>query len=100
MKNLAWILGCGTSLLASCDTISGGNGNLSGGFIGELPEGVLAIVAPYQDLDAVRIDPLDGCYIYRYAGPVETTFLPLRAVDGRPICTQQAASVDEQEVAS
>jgi hypothetical protein len=58
------------------------------GFIGELPEDVLAIAAPFQDLNAVMIDPTDGCFVYRHAGPVETTFLPLRTVSGRPICTR------------
>ncbi|WP_300514225.1 hypothetical protein [Aliiroseovarius sp.] len=63
---------------------------MSGGFIMELPEPVLEIVAPNQDLTAVRIDPEDGCYVYRHVGPVETTFLPLRSKRGRPICTQRA----------
>lgn len=88
------------SLLASCGTIDSGNTNPSGGFIGELPEAVVAIAAPYQDLKSVRIDPLDGCYIYSYAGPVETTFLPLRSLDGRPICTRQPVPVSEQGAAS
>lgn len=57
-------------------------------FIPELPERVLEIAAPYQDLNAVKIDPADGCYVYRHIGPVETTFLPLRTRDGRPICTR------------
>lgn len=57
------------------------------GFIAELPEGVLAIAAPYQDLSAVRIDPTTGCYVYRHIGPVENTFLPLRTPQGGPICT-------------
>ena len=57
------------------------------GFIAELPQGVLDIAAPYQDLQAVRLSPEDGCYYYRYVGPVETLMLPLRTQDGRPICT-------------
>ena len=57
------------------------------GFIGELPEDVLAISAPFQDLNAVMIDPTDGCFVYRRTGPVETTFLPLRTVSGHPICS-------------
>jgi hypothetical protein len=32
--------------------------------------------------------PEDGCYWYRYVGPVETTYLPLRTIEGRPICTR------------
>jgi hypothetical protein len=53
----------------------------------ELPEGVLAIVAPGQNLASVQIDE-SGCYVYRYSGPVETTYLPLRANSGAPICTR------------
>lgn len=55
--------------------------------VGSLPEAVVAAAAPYQDLTSVRIDET-GCYVYLYAGPVETTWLPLRTRDGRPICTR------------
>ena len=51
-----------------------------------------AIAAPYQDLRSVRLRPEDGCYWYRHVGPVETTMLPLRMLDGRAICTGRAAS--------
>ena len=78
------------TLLAACGSVQSSNSAPSDGFIKELPEGVLSIVAPYQDLNAVRIDPVDGCFIYRHNGPVETTFLPLRSVNGRPICTRPA----------
>ena len=76
--------------LAACATTFGGPTTPTDGFIAELPEGVLALAAPYQDLTAVRIDPTDGCYVYRHVGPVETTFLPLRSRTGRPICTRPA----------
>lgn len=62
------------------------------GFVAELPEQVLALAAPYQDLRAVRLMPADGCYWYRHVGPVEDTMLPLRTVDGRPICTGSASA--------
>jgi hypothetical protein len=90
MKARVWILGCAALLVAACADVQGTSNGSSDGFIKELPEGVLAIAAKYQDLSAVRIDPADGCYVYRYAGPVETTFLPLRAENGRPICTRPA----------
>jgi hypothetical protein len=61
-------------------------------FIADLPDAVLAAAAPYQDLDAVILRADDGCYWYRHAGPVETTFLPLRTVQGRPICTRAPES--------
>ncbi len=60
------------------------------GYIAELPEGVLAIAAPYQNLAAVRLNPVDGCYVYRHDGPVESTYLPLRTKEGGPICTRVA----------
>lgn len=78
------------TLLSACVGVQSSNSSPSDGFIKELPEGVLSIVAPYQDLSAVRIDPIDGCFVYRHNGPVETTFLPLRSVNGRPICTRSA----------
>ena len=62
----------------------------STGFINELPEGVARIAAPYQNLQEVILKPEDGCYWYRHVGPVETTMLPLRTVQGRPICTEAA----------
>ena len=56
------------------------------GFISELPEEVIALADPAQNLQAVRIME-DGCYWYQYAGPVETTMLPIRTSAGNPICT-------------
>ncbi len=58
--------------------------------IAELPEGVAAIAAPYQNLDAVQLLP-DGCYWYSRTGPVETTLLPLRTDAGNPICVRAPA---------
>lgn len=51
-----------------------------------LPEEVVAVAAPWQDLTTARLMPEDGCYWYQHAGPVETTMLPLRTPEGRPIC--------------
>lgn len=75
-------------MLAACDEVGGPGG---GGFINPLPEQVLNLAAPNQNLKAVRIDPVDGCFVYQYEGPVETTFLPLRSKTGRPICTRPPA---------
>ena len=58
-----------------------------------VPEEVVAMAAPYQDVSSARLMPEDGCYWYRHVGPVETTMLPLRTVGGRPICTRGAARV-------
>ncbi len=80
---LVWI--GGPLFLAACATTTPPSPD---GLIAELPEAVIAAAAPYQDLSAVRLNPLDGCYEYRHVGVVETTFLPLRTRDGRPICTR------------
>lgn len=86
VTKIVGIIGSATLFLTACGDVQSRS---SDAFITELPESLLAIVAPNQDLNTVRIDPSDGCYVYRYVGPVETTFLPLRSVRGRPICTRQ-----------
>ena len=48
-----------------------------------------AIAGPGQDLSDVRINNADGCFVYRYNGPVETTYLPLRNRKGQPICAKR-----------
>lgn len=95
MKARVWFVVGAALLVAACDDFQGIGSSPDDGFIKELPEGVLAIVAKNQDLTAVRIDPADGCYVYRYAGPVETTFLPLRSVNGNLICSRPADAVVE-----
>lgn len=55
-----------------------------------VPESVRAIAAPGQDLSTAYLNSSDGCFWYRYDGPVETTDLPLRATGGAPICTRRA----------
>lgn len=74
--------------LSACASVAPEDDPSATPFIKELPENVLSIADPYQDLSAVMIDPKDGCYVYQHVGPVETTFLPLRSNSGRPICTQ------------
>lgn len=88
MNTRVWFVGCAALLVSACGDMQSSTSSPSQGFVKELPVGVLAIVADNQDLTAVRIDPADGCYVYRYVGPVETTFLPLRAGNGRPICSR------------
>jgi hypothetical protein len=53
-----------------------------------VPDSVLAVAAPHQDLETARLREADGCYWYRHVGPVETTPLPLRTIEGRPICAR------------
>ncbi|MFK7753379.1 MAG: hypothetical protein AB8B51_12600 [Sedimentitalea sp.] len=82
------LLGLATLTVSACD-VPGPNGTQSSGaLIRTVPDGVREVAAPFQDLTAVRINPNDGCYEYRYSGPVETTFLPLRTKNGNPICSQ------------
>ncbi len=76
------------TLLAGCAAVDVAPTDADTGFLEELPEGVLAVAAPYQNLRAVRISPEDGCYWYLHDGPVESTLLPLRTTQGNPICTQ------------
>lgn len=75
-----------TSLtLGACTDVPTASGP---GYLNPVPENIVALAGPNQDLNAVRLLPEDGCLWYRHAGPVETTMLPLRTPDGRPICTK------------
>lgn len=56
-----------------------------------IPEEVIAISGPNQDLMSAFLRPEDNCYWYMHNGPVERTPLPLRTADNRPICIQQPA---------
>ena len=84
MKKIVLLLGIST--LAGC-AASG----TSGGFMREVPEDVVALAGPNQNLQAVKFVEEDGCYWYQHQGPVETTLLPLRSKRGRHICTQQSS---------
>lgn len=90
MKRTLLVLGTAALALTACDetTQSGADG---GPFISPLPDRITSLADPKQDLNAVKVDPVDGCLVYRHVGPVETTFLPLRSRDGRPICTRAPA---------
>lgn len=74
--------------LAACAEPTTGPVAPDGGSYTVLPESVISIAAPYQNLNAARLRPEDGCYWYRHEGPVETTMLPLRTANGNPICTR------------
>ncbi|WP_122072308.1 hypothetical protein [Pseudophaeobacter sp. EL27] len=88
MKGSSWILAGGILALVGCTDVNNSGPTVSQAHLAVLPEGVLALAAPNQDLDAVRIDAVDGCYVYRHKGPVETAYLPLRTTEGRPICSR------------
>ncbi|MBT0957594.1 hypothetical protein IV417_09355 [Alphaproteobacteria bacterium KMM 3653] len=93
MKTKLWLTLCATGLLGACTEF--GPTTSPDGFINPLPEEVIAAAAPYQNLNAVQINPIDGCYEYQHIGPVETTFLPLRTSNGRAICTVAPEQVAE-----
>ena len=76
-----------TLALAGCNAVDAPE-RASPAPIDTVPEDVRAIAAPYQDLSTARLREADGCYWYRHAGPVETTLLPLRTTEGRPICAR------------
>lgn len=51
-----------------------------------IPDAVIAIAGPDQDLMTARLDPTDQCYWYYHTGRIETTLVPLRAANGNQIC--------------
>ncbi len=75
--------------LGACDTATRTNDQ---GYLKTVPEGVLSIADPRQDLTQVVLLEEDNCYWYSHAGPVETTLLPLRTSQGRPICAPKPAT--------
>lgn len=87
MKRKTTILLAGSLALAGCAKTPGLDAD---GAFTELPEPLLALAAPNQNLNKVRLDQTDNCFWYLHDGPVERTWLPLRTVNGNPIC--QASS--------
>ena len=59
--------------------------------VGNLPEQIVNLAAPGQDLTTAQLRSEDGCYWYEHSGPVETTLVPLRSIGGNPICTSRSA---------
>lgn len=86
------LLAVSGTLLGACMSLAGGSGVNQYGFLDPVPDTVLALAAPYQNLDAVVLRPEDGCLWYQHDGPVEITLLPLRTEEGRAICTQSQPS--------
>ena len=77
----------GTVALAACTPVS----ERAGAPEPRLPEEVLAIAAPGQDLTSARLVPETGCYWYTHRNVVETTLVPLRTANGNPICARTAS---------
>ncbi|MEM6277471.1 MAG: hypothetical protein AAF714_11030 [Pseudomonadota bacterium] len=70
--------------VAACEPVPGQNTGAGAAFATQVPEEVLAVADPRHVGTARLLD--DGCYWYVHDNAVETTFLPLRTPDGRPIC--------------
>lgn len=87
VKRKTAILIAGALAVAGCTTTPSLDAD---GAFTELPEPLLALAAPYQNLNKVRLDQNDNCFWYLHEGPVERTWLPLRTAEGNPIC--QASS--------
>lgn len=82
MKAKPWVVMLAISLLGGCS-------GMLGDAIGEpqqVPEEVIALAAPHQNISTARLQPEDNCYWYEHVGPVETTLLPLLSQQGGPIC--------------
>lgn len=73
------------SLLTGCAIAPSGSSDPANA-IGNVPESVVAMAAPDQNISTARLRPEDGCYWYEHSGPVEVTLLPLRTANGNPIC--------------
>ncbi len=79
MKIKVWLALGATFVLAGC---------IAPTPVGEtevLPEEVLALVAPGQDTNSVRLQN-DGCYWYLRENVVESVYIPLLTRDQRMIC--------------
>lgn len=76
-------------VLAACVPTTGTRVT-SDGLVVNPPEALVALAAPGQNLETIRLLD-DGCFWYSHTGPVETTLLPLRTAAGRPICNGPAA---------
>ncbi|PZX12476.1 hypothetical protein LX81_03580 [Palleronia aestuarii] len=85
------VLFAGLLALGACAGPFGDASKPEGALSEDVLEQLSAVAAPYQDLNSARLRPEDGCYWYRHVGPVETTLLPLRTIEGRPICAQDMA---------
>ncbi|MCK0097721.1 hypothetical protein MWU60_19265 [Yoonia sp. F2084L] len=51
-----------------------------------IPQAVVNIADPRQNLTTAGLREQDNCYWYQHTNPLEVTLLPLRTIDGRPIC--------------
>ena len=59
----------------------------------QMLEQVKARAAPNQNVQSAYLRDDDNCYWFKYAGPVETTDLPLLTPEGRHLCAPRPAEV-------
>jgi hypothetical protein len=83
-------------VLAACEVGTGTTDSTEPAVINDLPDTVTSIAAPFQNLEMVVLLPEDNCYWYSHTGPVETTLLPLRTTQGRPICVKREEAAPVQ----
>jgi hypothetical protein len=87
------MMSCGALFALTACSVMDRTFEREAGFIVDLPEQVVAVAAPNQNLRAVRLMPDDQCYWYLHVGPVEDTMLPLLTADGQMICSQPSEPV-------
>jgi len=81
------ILLLGVMMLGACST---GVTREETSSVVSVPDAVVQVADPDQDLTTARLRPEDNCYWYEHNGPVETTLLPLRTPNGNQICVAQS----------
>lgn len=89
MKRQILMVSTATALLSAC-AVSNPSPTLESEE-SAVPEAVVQLAGPDQNVQTARILPSDNCYWYEYVGVVETTLLPLKTADGRRICAQAEA---------
>ncbi len=100
MKFTTLFILLGILALAACDTIAPEP-------VSQLPSPeqqvltqITALAGPNQNVQTARLRTDDNCYWFSYAGPVETTELPLLTTDGRHICAQAPVAVEDASAES
>lgn len=88
------IMSLGLSTMAGCVDLEGFEAE-DASTNPPLPEEVLAVADPRQNLNAALYVPEDRCFWYEHRNVVETTLLPLRTRDGRHICVAEEAAAED-----
>lgn len=86
MKRQILMISTATALLGACAVTN--PTDTADGDKPAVPEAIVQLAGPGQNVETARLLPSDNCYWYEYVGVVETTLLPLKTADGRRICAQ------------